>query len=224
MHVALEGVMISKGDIERIQSELISYDKARERLQIVTRNATRLCSWAIVQVHRGKLSQASKTLAEAKSALEELDDLLSAHAELPQFGQVLVAFQEYAEAKLLFQMKKTGKLASLKEVGTSSTAYVLGLLDFVGELRRMTLDALRRGSADEAQRLLSTMEQVHEDLMGLDRTSILPNFRRKLDAARRILEATRGDLATDLRRISLEKALRSVERKLNSSGQRQKRG
>jgi predicted translin family RNA/ssDNA-binding protein len=68
------------------------------------------------------------------------------------------------------------------------------------------------------------MEQVYEDLMGLDRTSILPNFRRKLDAARRILEATRGDVATDLRRVSLEKALRSVERKLNSSGQRQKRG
>lgn len=216
--------MISKGDIERIQSELIAYDKARERLQTVTRNATRLCSWAIVQVHRGKLSQASKTLAEAKNALDELEDLLSAHGELPQFGQVLVAFQEYAEAKLLFQMKKTGKLASLKEVGTSNTAYLLGLLDFVGEMRRMTLDALRRGNADEAQRLLSTMEQVYEDLMGLDRTSILPNFRRKLDAARRIVEATRGDVATDLRRVSLEKALRSVERKLSSSGEHQKRG
>jgi translin len=216
--------MISKSDIERIQTELMSYDRARERLQTVTRNATRLCSWAIVQVHRGKLSQANKTLTEAKQALDELNSLLSTHSELPQFGQVLVAFQEYAEAKLLFSMKKTGKLASLKEVGTSSTAYLLGMLDFVGELRRMILDSLRKGNADEAQRLLSTMEQVYEDLMGLDRTSILPNFRRKLDAARRILEATRGDVATDLRRVSLEKALRSVERKLNSSSQRQKRG
>jgi translin len=216
--------MISKSDIERIQTELMSYDRARERLQTVTRNATRLCSWAIVQVHRGKLSQANKTLTEAKQALDELNRLLSTHSELPQFGQVLVAFQEYAEAKLLFSMKKTGKLASLKEVGTSSTAYLLGMLDFVGELRRMILDSLRKGNADEAQRLLSTMEQVYEDLMGLDRTSILPNFRRKLDAARRILEATRGDVATDLRRVSLEKALRSVERKLNSSSQRQKRG
>jgi translin len=216
--------MISKSDIERIQTELMSYDRARERLQTVTRNATRLCSWAIVQVHRGKLSQANKTLTEAKQALDELNRLLSTHSELPQFGQVLVAFQEYAEAKLLFQMKKTGKLASLKEVGTSSTAYLLGMLDFVGELRRMILDSLRKGNADEAQRLLSTMEQVYEDLMELDRTSILPNFRRKLDAARRILEATRGDVATDLRRVSLEKALRSVERKLNSSSQRQKRG
>jgi translin len=209
--------MLSKSDIERIQAELLSYDTAREKLQTLTRNATRLCSWAIIQVHRGKLTEANKTLAEAKRSLDELARLLSAHAELPQFGQVLVAFQEYAEGKLVFEMKKSGRLASLRDVGTSSTAYLLGMLDFVGEMRRMTLDALRRGKAEEAQTLLSTMERVYEDLMALDRTSILPNFRRKLDAARRILEATRGDVATDLRRVSLEKALRSVERKLGAS-------
>jgi translin len=209
--------MLSKSDIERIQAELLSYDTAREKLQTLTRNATRLCSWAIIQVHRGKLNEANKTLAEAKRSLDELEGLLSAHAELPQFGQVLVAFQEYAEGKLVFEMKKSGRLASLRDVGTSSTAYLLGMLDFVGEMRRMTLDALRRGKAEEAQTLLTTMEKVYEDLMALDRTSILPNFRRKLDAARRILEATRGDVATDLRRVSLEKALRSVERKLGAS-------
>jgi translin len=216
--------MLSKSDIERIQAELLSYDKARERLQTLTRNATRLCSWAIIHVHRGKLNQANKTLAEAKRSLDELESLLSAHAELPQFGQVLVAFQEYAEAKLLFEMKKSGKLASLRDVGTSSTAYLLGMLDFVGEMRRMTLDSLRRGNAEEAQTLLTTMEKVYEDLMSLDRTSILPNFRRKLDAARRILEATRGDVATDLRRVSLERALRSVERRLGTSAKASKRG
>jgi translin len=209
--------MLSKSDIERIQAELLSYDTAREKLQTLTRNATRLCSWAIIQVHRAKLNEANKTLAEAKRSLDELERLLSAHAELPQFGQVLVAFQEYAEAKLVFEMKKSGRLASLRDVGTSSTAYLLGMLDFVGEMRRMTLDALRRGKAEEAQTLLTMMEKVYEDLMALDRTSILPNFRRKLDAARRIVEATRGDVATDLRRVSLEKALRSVERKLGAS-------
>ena len=216
--------MLSKSDFDQIQNELISYDKAREKLQTLTRNATRLCSWAIIQVHRGKLDQASKTLSEAKQSLDELDGLLSAHKELPQFGQVLVAFQEYAEAKLLFNMKKTGKLASLKDVGTSNTAYLLGMLDFIGELRRMILDALRKGNADEAQKLLSTMERVYEDLMSLDRTSILPNFRRKLDADRRILEATRGDVATDLRRVSLERALRSVERRLAAPVKASKRG
>lgn len=216
--------MLSKSDVETIQAELISYDKARERLQTLTRNATRLCSWAIIQVHRGKLGEASKTLSEAKRSLDELQTLLTAHAELPQFGQVLVAFQEYAEAKLLLQMKKNGKIASLQEVGTSSTAYLLGMLDFVGEMRRMILDALRHGDADQAQKLLSTMEAVYEDLMSLDRTSILPNFRRKLDAARRILETTRGDVATDLRRVSLERALRSVERKFSSTARASKRG
>jgi len=115
-------------------------------------------------------------------------------------------------------------VATLKEVGTSSTAYLLGMLDFVGEMRRMILDSLRRGEAEEAQRLLSTMEAIYEDLMSLDRTSILPNYRHKLDAARRILEATRGDVATDLRRVSLEKALRSVERRLETKSRASKSG
>ncbi len=206
--------MLSKSDIDGIQAELISYDQAREKLQTLTRNATRLCGWAIIQVHRGKLDQATKTLTEAKRSLDEIKTLLSAHAELPHFGQVLVAFQEFAEAKLLLQFKKTGKIASLREVGTNNTAYLLGMLDFIGEMRRMTLDSLREGNAEGAKNLLSTMERVYEDLMSLDRTSILPNFRRKLDAARRILETTRGDVAVDLRRVSLERAVRSLERKL----------
>jgi translin len=215
--------MLSKSDMEKIQNELLSYDKARERLQVLTRNATRLCGWSMVQIHRGNLSQASKTLSEAKQALDEIEKLLSAHVELPQFGQVLVAFQEYAEGKLLLQMKKNGKLASLIEIGTSSTAYLLGMLDFIGEMRRMILDSLRNGRTDEAQLLLSNMEKVYEDLFSLDRTSILPNFRRKLDAARRILETTRGDVASDMRRVSLEKAVRSLERRLGSN-LRAKRG
>jgi translin len=216
--------LLAKNDVDRIQAELISYDKAREKLQVLTRNATRLCGWAIIQVHRGKLNEANKTLSEARQALDELQGLLADHSELPQFGQALVAFQEYAEAKLVFQMKKNGKLASQREVGTSSTAYLLGMLDFVGEMRRMTLDELRHGKADEAQRLLSAMEKIYDDLMSLDRTSILPNFRRKLDASRRIVETTRGDVATDLRRMSLEKALRSVERKLGPAVKVSKRG
>jgi len=206
--------MLSKSDIERIQKELLSYDKARERLQVLTRNVTRLCGWSMIQIHRNQFAQADKTLVEAKQGLDEIAKLLSDHAELPQFGQVLVAFQEYAEGKLLLQMKKNARLASLREVGTSSTAYLLGMLDFVGEMRRMILDSLRRGNADEAQLLLSRMEKVYEDLFSFDRTSILPNFRRKLDAARRILETTRGDVASDMRRVSLEKAVRSLERKL----------
>ena len=177
----------------------------------------------MVQIHRGNLSQADKTLSEAKQALDEIEKLLSAHVQLPQFGQVLVAFQEYAEGKLLLQMKKNGKLASLHEIGTSSTAYLLGMLDFIGEMRRMILDCLRNGKTEEAKQLLSKMEKVYEDLFSLDRTSILPNFRRKLDAARRILETTRGDVASDVRRVSLEKAVRSLERRLGSTS-RTKRG
>jgi len=216
--------MLSKNDMEKIQNELASYDKARERLQVLTRNAIRLCAWSIVQIHRGKLIQAAKTLSEAKQTLDEIQKLLASHAELPRFGQVLVAFQEYAEGKLLLGMKKNGKIATLNEIGTSSTAYLLGMLDFIGEMRRMILDSLRKGRTDEAQLLLSKMERIYEDLFSLDRTSILPNFRRKQDATRRILETTRSDVALDVRRVSLESAVRSLERRIGTKPLRTQRG
>ena len=209
--------MLSKTDAEKIQAELFSHDKAREKLQPLTRNATRLCGWAIIQVHREQLDLAKKTLDEARRVLDEIQVLVSSHSELPQFGQVLVAFQEYAEAKLVLEMKMNGKLASLRDVGTNSTAYLLGMLDFIGEMRRMTLDALRRDDVKRAESLLKSMERIYEDLFALDRTSIIPNFRRKLDADRRIVEATRGDVASDLRRGSLEKAVRSLEKQLGSA-------
>lgn len=212
--------MLSKTDLQQIQTELSSYDQAREKLQTLTRKVTRLCGKSIIETHRGELQQAKKILTEAKQGLDEIDKLLSQHSELPQFGQVLVAFQEYAEAILLLQMKNKGQLASLHEVGTSSTAYLLGMLDFIGEMRRMILDLLRLGNADQAQILLSKMEKIYEDLFSLDRTSILPNFRRKLDVARKIVESTRGDVASDMRRVSLEKALHSLERKLDPKTRR----
>ncbi|HUK49838.1 MAG TPA: hypothetical protein VLV18_02285 [Terriglobales bacterium] len=216
--------MLSKNDMEQIQSELLSYDKAREQLQTLTREATRLCSFAIIQVHRGNLTEANKTLVDAKREVDQLENLLAAHVELPQFGQVLVAFQEYTEAKLLYHLKRTGKVATLKDIGTTSTAYLLGMLDFVGEIRRLILDALRRGAAEDAEKSLTIMEGIYEDLMSLDRTSILPNYRHKLDAARRIVETTRGDVTTDMRRVSLERALRNVEGKLSPKNKRLKRG
>ena len=61
------------------------------------------------------------------------------------------------------------------------------------------------------------IEGIYEDLQGLEHTGIVPTFRVKMDAARRIIETTRGDVVTEVRRYSLEKALGRLEKRIGSS-------
>ncbi|HEY4656891.1 MAG TPA: hypothetical protein VIH34_00205 [Candidatus Bathyarchaeia archaeon] len=48
----------------------------------------------------------------------------------------------------------------------------------------------------------------------MEHTAIVPTFRVKMDAARRIIETTRGDVVTEVRRFGLEQALGRLEKRL----------
>jgi translin len=201
-------------DLERIQADLEKYDSIREKLFEVSRLATRLSDMAIIMMHRGDLKKAEETLHQAEKSLREIERFLKGNPELGKSGNVILAYQEYTEAKLLFHVIQEGKLPSLKKVGVESTPYILGLLDFIGELRRMSLNFLRKGRAVEAEKMLKLMENIYEDLISLNHAAIIPTFRRKADIARKIVETTRGDVVTEIRRMSLEKAIRGLEKKV----------
>lgn len=202
--------MISSKDLKQIQESLTSFDEIREKMLAVSRVATRLSDWSIIQMHRNDMERAEISLKEAKEALVQIRDLVKNTPELRQTGSVLVAYQEYVEAVLLQGLLKEGKLASLKEVDVEPVPYILGILDLIGELRRVTLNHLRRGKGNEADKTLKVMEELYEAVLTLDHTAIVPTFRVKADAARRIIESTRGDVITEIRRMSLEEAIRDL--------------
>lgn len=203
-------VLISSKDLKQIQESLTSFDEIREKMLAVSRVATRLSDWSIIQMHRNDMERAEISLKEAKEALVQIRDLVKNTPELRQTGSVLVAYQEYVEAVLLRGLLKEGKLASLKEVDVEPVPYILGILDLIGELRRVTLNHLRRGKGNEADKTLKVMEELYEAVLTLDHTAIVPTFRVKADAARRIIESTRGDVITEIRRMSLEEAIRDL--------------
>jgi translin len=56
------------------------------------------------------------------------------------------------------------------------------------------------------------MDEIFVELLALDETYMLvPGLRRKSDIARRIIEATRGDITQEVRRKSLEDYLKRFE-------------
>jgi translin len=203
-------------DLELIRNDLSRYDEVREQILNFSREAVRLSSSSILEVHRGDLKQADSTLRRVEKTLGSMRGLYGEYSEFRTAPSVVLAFQEFVEAVTLRNFSEKGTIPSLKEAGGEPRSYMLGLLDAIGEFRRMTLNCLRKGDVGRAETVLGAMEGVYEDLQSLDHTSIIPTFRVKMDAARRIIESTRGDVVTEMRRYSLEKALEKLGSRLES--------
>ncbi|MEM2123018.1 MAG: hypothetical protein QXE79_05220 [Candidatus Bathyarchaeia archaeon] len=207
--------MLLREDLERIQSYLEDYDSAREKLLECSRRAVRLASWAMLQVHRMQLDKAWETLKMVSDALREMEEAVGRYPELSSHSNALTAYQEYVEAESLYILAREDRLCRLDEVNVPISQYLLGLLDMIGELRRVVLESLKRGDPESAESKLDIMERIYGDLLSLDHTALIPNFRHKMDAARRVIEATRGDVVSELRRKSLEEAINDLNRSMD---------
>jgi len=206
--------LLRRSDINLIQKSLADLDAARDSVFEASRISVRFSGRAIIELHRGDLQRAGEHLKSAEDALRDLEKMLRKREELKCLGNVTLAYQEYAEAKLLYSVMTEAKIPSLSEVGVDIEPYLLGLLDFIGELRRLCLNYLRAGQTSKAEDSLRMMEEIYEELYSIDHTAIISNFRHKMDTARKLVEATRGDVVTEVRRLSLETALKSYERRL----------
>ena len=99
-------------------------------------------------------------------------------------------------------------LPAPEALGVGGPAYLHGLSEAVGELRRHLLDALRRGAVDECERTLAQMDDIYSLLVTVDYPDAMTvNLRRSTDAARAILERTRGDYTLAVQQDRLARRL-----------------
>jgi translin len=202
-----------KSFIGKIQKELRKKEEAKEKVQKDMRRATRLSKQAILFTHQKRFEDAKKLLREADKLFVELHKVEEAHPDLVYSGIVDIAMQEYAEAYTLLNLVEKNRFVAPKKLNVSAVAYVLGLADVIGELRRQALDSLRAGDVKGAEHYLQLMEQIYIDLMSMDEAYMLvPGLRRKCDVARRIIETTRGDITIEARRDQLEESIRKLEK------------
>ena len=203
--------------LDRIEGELSEREEFKDELYIAMRKATRFSKQAIFSVHKDKLREAGKLIKDAEKFFSKLDEIPPACRELVYAGIVNSAFQEYTEAHVLLNLVKNGKFVDPEKIHVPPTSYLLGLADVVGELRRRTLDSLRRGDLKNAEKSLENMEFIHDALVGLEKAPrSVPELRRKSDVARRVIEATRGDVTMEVRRTSLERSIKHLEKSIKA--------
>lgn len=200
---------------EKARKTLAAKDAARERALQLCREALRYSTDAIRAVHRGEYEKGKDLLASARLLLKELHKTLSKHRELFDAGFVYNAEKEYAEGCITHAVIAGGTFPDPDELGISYAAYLNGLGEAVGELRRHLLDCTRRGEISRCEELLGTMDDIYGVLVTMDfPDAITGGLRRTTDIVRGILEKTRGDLTLSFRQRDLEQKLAAFEERL----------
>jgi translin len=185
---------------QEIVSHLDKVDEVREKVLVLNRSAIRSCSEAIKKLHRRE-DGVDASLEKARACIV---DMLAITQENPDLVESYIdsAFQEYVEAITLKTIFAGGELTKPSEMdppARNPVAYLTGLCDAVGELRRACLDAIRFERFDDAVRYFETMEQIHDCIINLDYpNAIIPDLRHKSDGNRKLIHATRSELTMAL--------------------------
>ena len=201
--------------VDDMRSDFGARHAAREQGLARCREALRHSANAIRAVHRGEFPAAEELVAQASALLGQAQDALSRHPSIFHAGFVHDAQKEYAEACLTLAIIAGRPLPTPQALGIEYNAYLNGLGETVGELRRHLLDRLRAGDVEHCERVLSDMDDIYSVIVTFDYPeAITSGLRRTADAVRGILERTRGDLTIAVRQRDLERKLDEFESRL----------
>jgi translin len=194
-----------------LRKEIDDDDAVREKTLPLGRKAVRKCSESIRMTHRGKFGDAKKLISEAHKIILEASTDASDSEFMIRSRTLDVAYQELTEALNLLSLLEHGTFTTPDEYGIPARAYLTGLADTIGELRRASLDLLRYDEVARAETLLGFMEEILEELQTFDYpNALVPDLRRKCDVGRGLIERTRGDLTRAVGQSKLMKKLDKV--------------
>lgn len=209
--------------MDEIRKELKEKQEVQEKAKADMRRGRGLSKQAILFIHQKRFEEAEKLIKKAREIILRLNKASSKYPKIIHSGSFDAALQEYSEANIFLKLIEESRFITPEEIQVPSVDYVLGLADVVGEYRRLALDVLREGFVEKGEECLQIMEEIYGELMAMDEAYMfVPGLRRKCDIARRIIEATRGDVTQEIRRNSLEKRLKRFENLIKKMGSSEK--
>ncbi len=198
-----------KSSLDRISKTLSSNQDNREFLLKNTREIIILCSRSIISVHKGDLKTAKKNLSQADLLLKKYSK--KATSDLRRY--LITPQQEFVEAACLIAVVEGKEIPSDKKLKVFEESYVLGLLDCVGELKRMIFDKIRIGDIKNALRIFEIMENLYLHLYTFSMyDKVVKEARRKIDVDRILVDDARGAITEEKRRSELIEALNKLKK------------
>lgn len=189
-----------KASLNKIARSLDAAQNSREYLIKNTRDVVISCSQSIITAHKGDLVGAKKKLQQAQRLL--LANRKKANSELSYY--LLTPEQELVEASAFIAILENKPIPSIENLKVSNEAYILGLLDLIGELKRHVFDNIRIGKSKEAVRIFEIMENLYLYLYPFAMyDKLVREARKKLDVNRKLIEDARSAVTEEIRRANL---------------------
>src|SRR5262249_21221024 len=205
-----------------IRAAMERKSRAREATLSLSRGIIRTSANAIRAAHRGEIEGTVELLAEAAASIARMREQLVEHPDIYGAGYVHDCQKEFAEAAIFVALVSGRDLPGPDDLKVEPAAYLNGIGEAVGELRRHTLDRMRHGDLERAECVLSTMDDIYYSLVTFDYPDGLTGgLRRTTDSVRGIIEKPRGELTTALRQQQLRDCL---DRALAAMGERGSHG
>ncbi|MGC2598923.1 MAG: RNA-binding protein [Nitrososphaeraceae archaeon] len=197
-----------KMSLNEISDDLKDIESRRDSLIKNTRDVLNDCSNSIISLHRSEINKATQRMERAKATL----DALREQARTDLYKYISVPEQELVEAYMLRAITEDSLLPSSKELSVSGSSYLTGLLDCVGELKRMVYDRLRAGKPDESTKLFLIMEEIYSSVYPFAAyDNLVPGLRRKLDVAKVLIEDIRAIVTEEKRRQMIMSAMDNLK-------------
>jgi translin len=182
---------------------------ARERALANSRTTIRHCAHSIRASHRGDMDAARYLLSQAGDLVGGTrTEILSTHPDIYWAGYVQDAQKEYAEASIVYAVIADEPMPDAVTLHVEPAAYLNGLGEAAGEMRRYVLDRIRHGEVERCEHALGIMEEIYSLLVIVDFPDAITNgLRRTTDMVRGVLERTRGDVTFAIQQRQLTEAL-----------------
>ena len=198
--------------------ELAERNRDREQALSVSREVIRFSANAIRAVHRGAFEDARELISKGAVRLSDADHIATSSPSIFNAGFMNDARKEFTEANVTLAVISGSDIPSINDLKVDAAAYINGMAEVIGELRRYILDALRRDEVDGCQEFMDIMDEMYSVLVTIDfPEGVTSGLRHNTDAMRGVLERTRGDLTMGLRQHSLEARLAEWENNRNGS-------
>ncbi len=210
----MEDVRRSVKDLEAHFSDQL---ERRDRLLKESRDVITSSSRAIISVHHGMMKDAARELSEARTLLISLKKSGAG----PVSRYLISPETEYVEASAVLALAQGKAIPSRNALDASPEAYLLGLLDTVGELKRLVLDSIMGGKMVKAKGYFAIMEDLYSICSPMAvYDHVVNGTRRKIDVARMLVEDTRGLMTEEVRRESVNSSLARLQKKLDRATRR----
>jgi len=203
--------------IDRINEAFEAKNVVRDRTLTRSRELIRHCANSIRATHRGDDEEAQSLLETVRNGYVEMTTEAQKYPDIYSAGYTQAARKELAEAHITRAVILGNPIPGPDSLQVEHAAYLNGLAEAAGELRRFALDALRRGDVSRGEEILREMDDIYSLLLTVDFPSaITGGLKRSTDMVRGVVERTRGDVTTAVRQEAMKEALQSFEKRLGS--------